>query len=216
VPNKTTPAQLFARLFAVFMDKSAPQAERDNAEHKLDAWLKRNGKSRADIPSILAQAAADDAAAHPPPPPSDPRDDAPHPFDDPKYTPADLVEGIVKKYLRMQEHVLVIYVLWIIFTHVCTKFAIAPRVALNSEDPDSGKTTALEIARCLVYRPNPEALGTGAAIRELIDEGLGTVLSERTRSTRCRSSARAASDLESWAHARSKNLIDGRREEKSI
>jgi hypothetical protein len=35
----------------------------------MDAWLKQHGKSRSDIPSILAQAALDDAAAAPPPPP---------------------------------------------------------------------------------------------------------------------------------------------------
>jgi hypothetical protein len=48
------------------MDTNAAQAVRDTAERKLDDWLKRYGKSRADIPSILAQAVADDAAAQPP------------------------------------------------------------------------------------------------------------------------------------------------------
>ena len=81
-------------MFANFMDKRLAQPFRDTAERMLDAWLERNGKSRADIPSILTQAAADDAAAQPPPPPSDPRDADPHPFDDPQFTPAGLVECI--------------------------------------------------------------------------------------------------------------------------
>jgi hypothetical protein len=118
VPKKTTPAQPFARMFATFMDKNAPRAERDVAERKMDAWLNRHARSRADIPSILAQAAADDAAAKPPPPPSDPRDAAPNPFDDPQFTPAGLVESIVAKYVTMSEHVRVITSLWTPFTHV--------------------------------------------------------------------------------------------------
>ena len=47
---------------------------------------------------------------------------------------------------------------------------------LTSEDPDSGKSTALEVARRLVFRPNPETLGTGAAIADFLNEGPCTVL----------------------------------------
>jgi hypothetical protein len=159
----------------VWVDKNAPQAERGNAERKLDAWLKRHSKTRVDIPAILIQAAADDAAAQPPPP-SDLRDHEPHPFDNPKFTAAGLVEGIATKYLTMEPHVSVIYSLTICFTHVYTKFAMAPRVALISDGPDSGKTTALDVARPLVFRPNPEALGTGAAVREFLDQGPCTVM----------------------------------------
>src|SRR5258707_9503867 len=111
MPKNITPAQRFARIFALFTT-GAPQGERDAAERKLDAWLKQHGKTRADIPSTLIQAVADDAAAQPPPPPSDPRDDAPHPFDDPAFTPAGLVEGITQQYVTMSEHVSVISSLW--------------------------------------------------------------------------------------------------------
>ena len=45
-----------------------------------------------------------------------------------------------------------------------------------SEQPDSGKSTALEIARHLVFRPNEETAGTGAAIADFLDQGPGTVL----------------------------------------
>jgi hypothetical protein len=109
--TKTTPAQRFAQIFARFT-QGATEGERGNAERKMDGWLKRHEKTRADIPSILAQAVADDAAAQPPPPPSDPRDGAPHPFDNPEFTPADLVEGIVAKYVTMKPHTSVIYALW--------------------------------------------------------------------------------------------------------
>jgi hypothetical protein len=92
--KKGTPAQRFARIFAVFVDPGALQGDRDNAERQMDAWLNRHGKTRSDIPSILAQAAVDDAASQPPPPPSDPRDTQTHPFDDPAFTLAGLVRGI--------------------------------------------------------------------------------------------------------------------------
>ena len=68
----------------------------------MDEWLKNHGKTRGDIQALLAKAYADDLAQQPPPSPSDPRDDAPHPFDDPQFTPAGLVEGIVAKYLTMK------------------------------------------------------------------------------------------------------------------
>jgi hypothetical protein len=173
---KTTPAQKFAHIFNMWIDRNTPQEERDNAERKMDAWLMRHEKIRADIPAILAQAVADDAAAQPPRPPSDPRDSASHPFDNPEFNPASLVEGIVNKYLTLKPYVSVIYSLWICFTHVFTRFAIAPRVALTSEGPYSGKTRALKVAKRLVWRPNPEAIGSGAAIRDFLDEGPGSVM----------------------------------------
>ena len=153
--KKKTPAQHFAHLFALFT-AGATEGERTAAERKMDAWLKRHGKTRIDIQSILVQAAKDDEAAQPPPPPSDPRDAASSPFDDLTFTPAGLVEGILMKYVTMPAHLASILALWICFTHVYTRFRIAPRVALISDRPESGKSTALDVARHLVFRPNPE------------------------------------------------------------
>jgi hypothetical protein len=172
---KSTLAQRFARIFELFLNGATP-GERDAAERKVNAWLKQHGKTRADIKAILAQAAADDAAQAPPPPPPDPRDAAPHPFDDPAYTPVGLVHGIVGKYLTMEWYVQIIYALWIVFTHVYTQFEIAPRLVTVSEGPDSGKSTARKVARHLVFRPNTEALSTAAALREYLDQGPGTIL----------------------------------------
>jgi len=91
---KKTPAQTFAAIFARFTAGSTPE-ERATGERMMDRWLARHGKTRADIPQILAQAVADEAASQPPPPPSDPRDTKPHPFKDPAFTPFGLVHGIV-------------------------------------------------------------------------------------------------------------------------
>jgi hypothetical protein len=173
---KSTPEQTFTKLYNLATDPATPEHERECAKRNMAAWLKRHGKTERDYPAIFAKAAVDDDAQRPPPPSTDPRDDAPHPFDDPRFTPAGLVEGIAAKYLTMHPHVAVIFALWIVFTHVHTRFGVAPRIALTSEGPDSGKTTALEIARRLVLRPNPETLGTGAAIEDFLSQGPCTVL----------------------------------------
>jgi Protein of unknown function (DUF3631) len=172
---KLTPAQRFHNLFKRWATGST-EAERATGEKKVDEWLARNGKTRADIAALLAEAHADELKANPPPPPPDPRADAPHPFEDPRFTPAGLVEGIVSRYVTMSSHALVIFALWICLTHVYMQLGIAPRVALVSEDPDSGKSIARKTAHHLVARPNMEALGTAAAIRDFLDEGPGTVM----------------------------------------
>jgi hypothetical protein len=170
--------QKFAKVFMLWMH-GGTEGERKAAEGKVDAWLKRHGKTRADIPAILLQAAKDDEAQKPnTPPPPDPRDSAPHPFDDPQFTPIGLVDGLIAKYVTMPDYLRLLYAAWICFTHVYPQFAIAPRVALVSERSNSGKTTAKNVARCLVLRPNPETGGTAAAIIEFIDEGPCTVLTD--------------------------------------
>jgi hypothetical protein len=169
-----TPEQRFKKLFDLANDETTTQAERDSAQRKWREWLKRRGKKAIDVSAILAQADRDDAAANPPPPPP-PYAGKPHPFDDPQHDPATLVEKVVSRYLVMRPHVRVIYVLWIIATHVYTEFRVAPRVLLTSEEPESGKTTALEIARCLIFRANEESFATAAAIRDHLDWGPGSI-----------------------------------------
>ena len=173
---KSTPAQTFKRIFDTWIHPGTQPGDRANAERKMNAWLKRYKKTQADISGVLAQAAIDEAAAAPSSSSPDPRNTQPHPFNDPVFTPAGLVQGIIEKYLSMKWYISVIYSLWIVFTHVYTKFEIAPRLALVSEEPDSGKSTARKVASHLVYRPNEEAFGTAAAIREFLDQGPGTIL----------------------------------------
>jgi hypothetical protein len=136
------------------------------AEESLD-WVN-------DLPDILGAEWADSSRATSSSP-SDPRDDAPHPFDDPEFTAASLVEAVTKRYVTMRPYVHVLYVLWICFLHVSKKFVIAPRLHLTSESPDAGKSVALEVARRLALKPNPETFGTAAAVMEFLNEGPGSV-----------------------------------------
>jgi hypothetical protein len=173
---KSTPEQTFRNLYNLANHPATPERERASAKRKMAAWLKRHGKTERDYPEIFAKAADDDKAQQPPPPPFDPRDSESVQFDPKKHNPASLVEEITTAYVTMSEHVRVIYCLWVCFTHVYTKFAIAPRIALASKRPNCGKSTALEIARRLVFKPNEEAVGTGAAIEEHFALGPCTLL----------------------------------------
>jgi hypothetical protein len=174
VMPRTTPAEHFKALYALYTGGATP-GERDSAKRKVDAWLKRHGKTDADILSILQQAFADEAKRQPLQQPSDPRDAQKHPYEDPRFTPAGLVLAVTEKYLTMTRHVATIYALWICFTHVYRQFRIAPRIAMVSESPDSGKSTALDVAKCLVLRSNPEDYGSAAALADFIDEGPCTI-----------------------------------------
>ncbi len=173
--SRPTPEQRFKQLFNLSHDESTTPSERETAERKWRKWLKDHNKKPIDIASVLAQAERDDNAANPPPPPPDPRANAPHVFNDPQYNPATLVDGIVGKYLVMRSHVRIVYVLWVVATHVYVKFRVAPRVLLTSENPDSGKTTALEVARALIFRANEESFATDAALRDHLRLGPGSI-----------------------------------------
>jgi len=167
-----TPEQKFKHLFNLSFDESTTPGERETAERKWRDWLKRRDKKPIDISAILAQAQRDDDAANPPPPPPPPPS---NPFNDPIYNAATLVEEIVERYVRMRSHVRIIFVLWVIATHVYVRFRVAPRVLVISEKPDSGKTTALEVARSLIFRANEESFATEAALKEHLSEGPGSI-----------------------------------------
>jgi len=167
--EKITPKAL-KRLRDLHASLSVP-GQRTKAMEEIDKWLQKYGKTWNDVPELLydENAVAAKAAA------SDPRDAQPHPYENPQFTPAGVVYGLTEKYLAMEPHVRVIYTLYIIATHVYPQFMIIPRLALVSELPDSGKTVALDVAKCMMLRSNPDILSTGAAVTDFIDEGPGTI-----------------------------------------
>jgi Protein of unknown function (DUF3631) len=173
---KTTPAQHFAKLFAMFTRGATPE-ERAAGERKMDQWLKRHGKTRADIPSILAAAVKDDAAAAPPPPPSDPRDTAPAPSVGANITPPDLVRAMLEDYVVFSEpHDYVAVALWAIHTHVFDQFMVTPRLFLTSPVRHCGKSRVLKVLDRLVARPELTSSITAANIYDTIDRERCTLL----------------------------------------
>jgi hypothetical protein len=159
---KKTPAQHFRDLFARFTAGSTPQ-ERATGERMMDQWLKRHGKSRIDIPSILAQAVADDVARQPPPPPSDPRDAGSPPRS--RVTVLDLVHAMAEDYLVLSSpHEYVAYALWAVHTHVYELFEVTPRLVLTSPTGGCGKSRGLKVLDRLVARPKKSDNFTAATI----------------------------------------------------
>ena len=161
---KSTPAQLFAKFFRVFVDTAAAPVVRAEAEKRMDAWLKHHGKTRADIQSILAQAARDDAAAAPPPPPSDPRDAASAEPIDPHDTVLSLVCGAFKTYLAVNSHEYVALALWAMHTHVYDRYMVTPRLLLTSPVRGCGKSVGLDVLSRLVARSELTDNITAAAV----------------------------------------------------
>ena len=166
---KLTPAQRFHNIFKQWTS-GATEAVRVTGEKKVDESLARNGKTRADIAALLAEAHADDLKADPPPPPPDPRDNASVRFDPERHNVASLVEGMLKLYVTMSEYVRVVYSLAVCLTHVYTRFSIAPRVTLVSRKPQSGKSIGLE-AGAHDVPTKPRGNGNGRSDRRALHIG---------------------------------------------
>src|SRR5262245_45196552 len=123
MPKKTS-AQKFAAIFRMFVGGTTPD-ERASAEGKMDGWLKRHGKTRADISKLLAQAEADDLTAQPPPSPSDPRDAGP-PGAPPKFGPLAAIQACLEIYLALDPHEYVALALWVAHTWVYDRYMVTP------------------------------------------------------------------------------------------
>ena len=170
--KKKTLAQKFADIFARFTSGSTAE-ERATGERMMDAWLKRNGKTRIDIPSVLAQAVADDEAASPPPPPSDPRDSDPT---GPIITPLDLVHALLQDYIALDKYEYVAMALWAVHTHAYDQFQVTPRLALTSPVRGCGKSITLSVLARLVARHELVDNITAGALYDTLDRYRPTML----------------------------------------
>jgi len=173
---KSTPAQTFARIFAVFVHPSTSEGDRANAKRKIEEWFKRHKKTWSDIPAILAQAGRDDAAQAPPPPPSDPRDAAPAQPIDPTETVLGLACSAFKTYLALDSHEYVAKALWAMHTHVFDRYMVTPRLHLTSPVRGCGKSVGLDVLDCLVARAYLTDNITAAAVYDTIDRTQCTLL----------------------------------------
>jgi hypothetical protein len=151
---KSTPAQTFARIYALWVHKGTSPGDRASAKDKIDRWLKKHNKTFDDIPAILAQAEVDNATSGPPPPPPDPRDAGPAQSVDPGYTVLDLIRQRVELYLVFSSpHEYVAYTLWATYAHVYEFYQHAPRLVITSPTSGCGKSRGLRVLDRLVARP---------------------------------------------------------------
>jgi hypothetical protein len=149
---------------------SSNDGERNAAWRKLDALLKRLGKTWNDLSELLRD---ETTAASPQ---FDPRDAAPseHPFD--AYTPVQTVHGTLQKYVALDPHEYVAVALWIFHTHVFDKFMVTPRLVLTSPVHNCGKTTLLDVANRLVARAEKTDSITAPAIMHTVHQSKCTLL----------------------------------------
>jgi putative DNA primase/helicase len=79
----------------------------------------------------------------------------------------------LRRYVVMDEPSLHTAIVWSVFAHLLhydhLKINIAPRFAIQSSDPDMGKTTLLEGLACLTPRPNMVGSTTASSIFRTID-----------------------------------------------
>lgn len=120
--------------------------EREAAWKKIDAWLKKFGKTWNDIPALLYDESTAAAAR------SDPRDvDPSQPVN---ITPLDLIRAMAEDYFILESpHEYVAYALWVAHTHVYELYEVSPRLVLTSATSGCGKSVALNVAERLVARP---------------------------------------------------------------
>src|SRR5262249_136244 len=147
------------------------EGERETARRKLEALLKRLGKTWNDLPELLRPDYHTGVV--------DPRDDPPngtHPFDDPSYTPCSLIDGMISKYVALEPHQCIAVALWIIHTHVYDRFMMTPRLVLTSPVRGCGKSTLLDVIRCLVAKPEKSDNATAATIYHWADATKATLL----------------------------------------
>jgi hypothetical protein len=149
---------------------SSNDGERNAAWHKLDALLKRLGKTWNDLPKLLHDETTASASQ------SDPRDTVPseHPFD--TYTPFETVRGMLEKYVMLEPHEYVAVTLWIIHTHVYDRFMVKPRLLLTSPVRNCGKTTLLDVISRLVARAEKTDSITAPAIMHIVHQAKRTLL----------------------------------------
>lgn len=164
MPGSNKFRETIAKFFALLGSDNA--GERENARVKLDALLRRHAKTWNDLPELL----------QPDPAPDDPDDTSVPEAGATEISPVDLVHHLLRRYLALKPYEYVGIALWIVHTHVFSRFVITPRLALTSPVRGCGKTTALAIAELLVARARKSDGITAASIYHLVDQEHPTLL----------------------------------------
>ncbi|SDK15083.1 MULTISPECIES: DUF3631 domain-containing protein [Bradyrhizobium] len=143
---------------------SSDPGERANARHNIDELLARHHKSWNDLADELGSVSPEAWTSSP--------------ADDPERVNdlLGLVYHLLEEYVALKPHEYVAVSLWILHTHVYSRYMVTPRLALRSPVADCGKTTLLDILSRLTARADKFDSITTAAIYRLIDETHPTLL----------------------------------------
>jgi hypothetical protein len=90
--------------------------------------------------------------------------------------PLDLIRHILQRHLHLTVHQFVAVALWIAHTFLYSRFAISPRLALESPVRGCGKTTLLNIIKTLAFKTTKSDHLTAAVLFRLIDRDRATLL----------------------------------------
>jgi hypothetical protein len=143
---------------------SGNEGERASALRKIDAWLRKYGKSWNDVPELLRVENARASQAH-----ADPRDaEASEPVGT-TVTPLDVVRYLLEDYVMLESHEYIAVACWIVHTHLYDRFMVTPRLVLTSPVRSCGKTTLLDVVSHMVARPEKSDNITAAAIYSAVD-----------------------------------------------
>jgi putative DNA primase/helicase len=86
----------------------------------------------------------------------------------------------IRRYVVTEEYNLATMCVWPLFTHIVHRddllVPISPRLAIQAEEKNCGKTTALNSVACMVLRPKPVLSTTAAAFFRIISKYRPTVL----------------------------------------
>jgi hypothetical protein len=149
---------------------SSSAGERDAAWRKLDALLKRIGKTWNDVPWFLLH---DKEQTNPDP---DPRDAAAashqNPFE--SFDPLTTVTGILEKHAYLEPHQSVAIGGWIIHTYIYNRFMVTPRLYITGPMENLGKTVVLDICEQLVAHPKKTGNPSAAVLYHYLDWNPGS------------------------------------------
>ena len=90
--------------------------------------------------------------------------------------PLDLIRHILQRHIHLSEHQYVAVSLWIAHTFLHSRFAITPRLALESPVRGCGKSTLLNIIKTLAFKTIKSDHTTAAVLFRLIDRDRPTLL----------------------------------------
>ncbi|MGH7014154.1 MAG: DUF3631 domain-containing protein [Stellaceae bacterium] len=79
------------------------------------------------------------------------------------------IAAAVRRFMVMENGAHEIVALWVLHAHALDAFQISPRLAITSPRPSCGKTTLLDILKCLVPRPLLTANVTVAAVFRTVE-----------------------------------------------
>ena len=86
------------------------------------------------------------------------------------------LSAAIRRHVVMFDHAADTAALWAVHTYLLDCFGISPRLAITSPEKGCGKTTALDVLSCLIFRPLPTANASASAIFRVVESHRPTLL----------------------------------------